>query len=434
MTPPAALRRARRLAPLAVVTLVTAGLAAQQVTALRAAGYVDVRSGRLVPQAVVLVKGDTIEAAGSGLAIPAGARVVDLGNLTLLPGLIDCHVHLFLHPGDETMQTVRESVPERTIIAAVQARADLMAGFTTERDMGTEGAGSADTAVKREIDRGEIPGPRMFISGNAISITGGHEDALGFNPAIPVPGNATYADSTEQLIQVIREQIKEGATFIKIYETGRDRFVNGVFSTPYQFTEAQLAAAVAETKRLGTWVGVHDTGEPGTLYAAEAGVQSIDHAYQLRDETMRRMAGKRIYAVPTFAIAEYFADHAPTPAAHDLEEGELAYHARQFRRQMAAGVPFAMGSDVGPFPHGTQAHEFELMVKYGMSPLEALRAGTVNGAALLRLSDHIGSIDAGKWADLVAVEGNPLADISALTRVRFVMKGGKVYRQPGGGQ
>ncbi|MGH9541325.1 MAG: amidohydrolase family protein [Terriglobales bacterium] len=434
MTRYAALRRARWLAPLAIVTLVTAGLAAQQVIALRAAGYVDVRSGRLVPQAVVLVKGDTIEAAGSGLAIPAGARVVDLGNLTLLPGLIDCHVHLFLHPGDETMQTVRESVPERTIIAAVQARADLMAGFTTERDMGTEGAGSADTAVKREIDRGEIPGPRLFISGNAISITGGHEDALGFNPAIPVPGNATYADNTDQLIHVIREEIKEGATFIKIYETGRDRFVNGVFSTPYQFTEAQLAAAVAETKRLGTWVGVHDMGEPGTLYAAEAGVESIDHAYQLSDETMRLMATKRIYAVPTFAIAEYFADHAPTPAAHDLEEGELAYHARQFRRQMAADVPFAMGSDVGPFPHGTQAHEFELMVKYGMSPLEALRAGTVNGAALVRLSDHIGSIDAGKWADLVAVEGNPLDDISALTRVRFVMKGGTVYRQPGGGQ
>ncbi|HZT72025.1 MAG TPA: amidohydrolase family protein [Terriglobales bacterium] len=405
-------------------------LCAQQVLALRSAGYVDINSGRLVPHAVILVQGDTITAVGSNLPVPAGAEVVDLGDLTLLPGLIDCHVHLFLHPGDETLQTVRESVPERTIIATLQARADLMAGFTTERDMGTEGAGSADTAVKQEIDRGDIPGPRLFISGNAISITGGHEDALGFNPAILIPGNATYADTTDQLIHVIREQIKQGATFIKIYETGRDRLVNGVFSTPYQYTEAQLAAAVAEARRLGTWVGVHDMGEPGTLYAAEAGVESIDHAAQLSDETMRLMRAKRIFAVPTFTIFEYFADHAPTPAAKAAEQALLDYHARQFRLQLAAGVPFAMGSDVGPFPHGTQAREFELMVKYGMSPLEALRAGTIHGAELVRLADHVGSLTPGKWADIVAVAGNPLDDISALTRVRFVMKAGKIYRRP----
>ena len=267
-----------------------------------------------------------------------------------MPGLIDAHIHLFLHPGAEDLQTVEESVPERTIIATLAAKADLMAGFTAERDMGTEGAGSADSAVRDAINNGSIPGPRLRVSGNAIDILGGHEDANRFNPAQHVLSNATYANSAEQLVEAIRGQVKEGADFIKIYETGKDTLVNGKLSTPYQYTEAQLAAAVEESARTGRGVAVHATGEPGALYAVQAGVVSVDHAYQLSDYTMRMMREKKIPAVPTFAIAEYFAQHAATPAAAERERNLQGLHAQEFKKQLAAGVPMAVGSDVGPFP------------------------------------------------------------------------------------
>ena len=226
----------------------------------------------------VLVQGERIAEVGASVAHPAGAEIIDLGDSTLLPGLIDAHVHLFLHPGAEDLQTVQESVPQRTIIATLAARDDLMAGFTAERDMGTEGAGSADTAVRNAINQGLIPGPRLRISGNAVDILGGHEDAIGYNPEQRVLSNATYANNADELVTVIRQQFKEGADFIKIYETGRDSFSDGKFSTPYQYTEAELRAAVQEAARVGKRVAVHATGEPGTLYAARAGVVSIDHA------------------------------------------------------------------------------------------------------------------------------------------------------------
>jgi imidazolonepropionase-like amidohydrolase len=303
-----------------------------------------------------------------------------------------------------------------------------MAGFTAERDMGTEGAGSADTAVRNAINQGKFAGPRLRISGNAVDIEGGHEDAIGFNPEQRVLPNATWANNAAQLVEAIRRQFKEGADFIKIYETGKDSFTDGRFSTPYQYTEAELAAAVQEAARVGKRVAVHATGEPGTLYAARAGVASIDHADQLSPETMRLMREKQIFAVPTFTIQEYFADRAPTPAQQALERELIVYHAQEFRKQLAAGVPVAMGSDVGPFPHGAQAREFELLVKYGMSAIEAIRAGTVNGAKLLGWQDQIGAIKPGFLADLIAVEGDPLQEIAALTHVTFVMKGGMVYR------
>jgi imidazolonepropionase-like amidohydrolase len=304
-----------------------------------------------------------------------------------------------------------------------------MAGFTAERDMGTEGAGSADTAVREAIDAGLVPGPRLRISGNAVSILGGHEDAKDFNPAQHILSNATYANGVQELIAVTRQQFKEGADFIKIYETGKDSLRDGKFSTPYQYTEAELAGAVEEAARTGRRVAVHATGEPGTLYAARAGVVSIDHAYQLSGETMRLMREKGIFAVPTFAISEYFAGHAaPGPAQTRLRE-ELELHAREFRRQVAAGVPMAAGSDVGPFPHGTQARELELMVKYGMQPLAALQADLLNGAKLLGWEGQIGTLKPGYLADIIAVRGDPKRDIGAVTRVSFVMKGGKIYRR-----
>jgi imidazolonepropionase-like amidohydrolase len=324
---------------------------------------------------------------------------------------------------------VQESVPQRTITATLAARDDLMAGFTAERDMGTEGAGSADTAVRNAIDEGRIPGPRLRISGNAVNILGGHEDAINYNPEQHVLPNATYANSAHELVAVIRQQVKEGADFIKMYETGADSVRDGKFNTVFQYTEAELSAAVKEAARLGRSVAVHATGEPGTLYAAQAGVVSIDHANQLGDETMRLMREKQIFAVPTFTIFDYFADHAATPQQGARERQMLDLHAQEFKKQIAAGVPMAVGSDVGPFPHGTQAREFVLMVKFGMSPLAVLQADFLNGAKLLGWEGQIGALESGYLADVVAVAGDPLQDIGVLQNVSFVMKGGVVYKK-----
>ena len=430
---------------------------------LHAARLFDVAAGKIVSPGEILVEGGRIRAAGTSVPHPAGAKVIDLGDRTLMPGLIDAHVHLFLHPAppSEGMQTVDESAPQRTIEATLAAKADLMAGFTSERDMGTEGAGSADAAVRDAINRGLIPGPRLRISGMAISILGGHEDAIGFNPAQHVLGNADYANDTEQLIETIRQQHKDGSSFVKIYETGSDEMVpagsapclgNPVcarlglgaqsgdpefwdFHTPYQYTEAQLQAAVAEAARLNTNVGVHCQGEPAARFAVEAGVASVDHATQLSDGTMQMMKAKDIPAVPTFAIFKYFADHAPDSAAAAREYVMLDYKIHEFKRQVAAGVPMAVGSDVGPFPHGTQATEFALMVKYGMTPLAVLQADYLNGPRILTWQENVGRLEPGYLADVIAVPGNPLEDITAVEHVQFVMKGGVVYRgegSPGG--
>jgi len=396
---------------------------------LHGARLLDVKSGRLVAPGEVLVQGERIVEVGTSVKHPAGAEMIDLGDRTLLPGLIDAHVHLFLHPGAEDLQTVQESVPQRTIVALFAARDDLMAGFTAERDMGTEGAGSADTAVRNAIDDGLAPGPRLRISGNAIDILGGHEDAIQYNPAQHVFSNATYANNKDELISAMRQQFKEGADFIKIYETGPDRVRNGQFSTVYQYTEAELGAAVEEAARSGKRVAVHATSEPGTLFAARAGVASIDHANQLGDETMRLMREKQIFAVPTFTIFDYFADHADTPARAAREHEMLDLKVQDFRKQLAAGVPMAVGSDVGPFPHGTQAREFVLMVKFGMKPLAVLQADLINGAKLLDWDGQIGALEPGYLADIIAVSGNPLQDIGALQNVLFVMKGGVVYKK-----
>jgi imidazolonepropionase-like amidohydrolase len=409
---------------------------------LHAARLLDVETGRISTPGEILVQGGLIVEVGSKVNHPHASEFIDLGDTTLLPGLIDAHVHLFLHPGAEDLQTVQESVPQRTIIATLAARDDLLAGFTAERDMGTEGAGSADTAVRNAINQGLIPGPRLRISGNAISILGGHEDAIGYNPEQRVLGNATYANNSAELVTAIRAELKEGADFIKIYETGPDKIVDGRLNTPYQYSEEELSTAVREAARTGNRVAVHATGEPGTLYAARAGVESIDHAIQLSDETMRLMREKQIFAVPTFTIFDYFANGANTPAqgAEERADGSsvvrsqrrvamLDLHAQEFKKQLAAGVPMAVGSDVGPFPHGTQAREFVLMVKFGMSPLAALQAGTLNGAKLLGWQNEIGALKPGFDADIIAVPGDPLQDISALQKVSFVMKNGVIYRK-----
>jgi imidazolonepropionase-like amidohydrolase len=357
---------------------------------LHAAHLLEIDTGRMITPGEILVEGERITAAGSAVSHPTGAQVIDLGDTTLLPGLIDAHVHLFLHPGAEDLQTVEESVPQRTVLAILAAKDDLMAGFTAERDMGTEGAGSADTAVRDAINKGLIAGPRLRISGNAIDILGGHEDANHFNPAQQVLSNATYANSADEIVAAIRQQHKEGSDFVKMYETGADSMRDGVLHTPYQYTVAQLKAAIDETARFGGNVAVHATGEPGCLYAAQAGVASIDHASQLSDETMRIMKAKNIPAVPTFAIFEYFMNQSEAGAKR--ERPMLEYKIKEFKKQIAAGIPFAVGSDVGP--------------------------------------GQIGELKPGYFADVIAVPGSPLEDITAVERVAFVMKGGVVARLP----
>ncbi len=421
------------LAPIILPALLAGSAAAMAAAApghpivLHAAHLLQVDTGRVLSPGEILVDGERIVAVGTAVAHPALSEVVDLGDTMLLPGLIDAHVHLFLHPGSESGQTLQESVAQRTIVATKAAEADLLAGFTAERDMGTEGAGSADTAVRDAINQGLIRGPRLRISGNAISILGGHEDAVDFNPAEHVLSNATYANSSDELIAAIRQQRKEGSDFVKVYETGADRMVDGDLRTPYQYTTAQLRAAVEEAARLGTRVAVHAVGEPGTHFAAEAGVASIDHATQLSEATMALMKQKRIPAVPTFAIYEFF---APPPGAPDpaKDRAQLEYKIGEFRKQLRAGISFAVGSDVGPFPHGTQARELESMVRYGMQPLAVLQADLLNGARLLGWDGQIGALQPGYLADIIAVPGNPLDDMHVLTQVAFVMKGGVIEK------
>jgi imidazolonepropionase-like amidohydrolase len=422
-------RHVLRAVCMAVASLVSNAQQPQTAVVLHAARLLQVDTGAMVQPGEVLVVGDRIKAVGTSVEHPAGAKVIDLGSATLMPGLIDAHIHLFLHPGAEDLQTVEESVPWRVILAEQAAKDDVMAGYTAERDMGTEGAGSADTAIRDAINKGIIPGPRLRLSGNAIDILGGHEDANKYNPAQHVLSNADYANSAEQLVEVMREQHKEGSDFAKIYETGKDRMVDGVLQTPYQYTAAQLSAAVEEARRLGTTVGVHAMGEPGTLYAAQAGVASIDHAMQLSDETIRLMKQKGIFAVPTFTIFEYFAKHRESQDQAAVQAEMLDYKIREFKKQVEAGVQFAVGSDVGPFPHGTQAREMTLMVQYGMKPLAVLQADLINGAKLLGWVGQIGELKAGYYADVIAVPGNPLEDITTCEHVSFVMKDGRVLRQ-----
>lgn len=406
----------------------TAAAKPAMLTVLHAARLLDVVAGKTVSPGEVLVEGTRIREAGTHVTHPVNANIIDLGDATLMPGLIDVHVHLFLHVGNEANQTVDESVPERVLIAAAAAKADLLAGFTAERDMGTEGAGCADVAVRNAINKGMIPGPRMRMSCNAIDINGGHEDNGGRNPDEHLLSNADRADTADDIVRVMREQHKQGADFTKIYETGRDSLRDGLFTSPYQYTEAELARAVSEAARTGSVVAVHATGEPGTGYAAEAGVSSIDHAYSLSPATMKLMKERDIPAVPTFAIGEYFADHAGSPALTARRRESEAFHAAQFKVQMAAGVPFAVGSDVGPFPHGTQAHELTLMEKYGMPAVDVLRADLLNGAKLLGWQGEIGQLKPGFYADVIAVPGDPMQDVSVTEHVRFVMKNGEVVR------
>ena len=373
----------------------------------------------------VLVRGDRIEAVGPNLAAPAGARVVELPNTTLMPGLIEGHSHLFLHPYNETSwddQVLKEPEALRTARAVNHARATLMAGFTTVRDLGTEGAGYADVGLKQAIDQGIVPGPRMLIATRAFVATGSY-GPKNADPLLAAKG-AEEADGP-MLIAAVRRQIGAGADVVKLY--GDYRWRAGEESRP-TYSEAEIRAAADTAKAAGRTLAVHASTPEGMRRAIMGGADTIEHGNGGTPEIFRLMRERNVAFCPTLAATDAIARYrgwngaAPEPAA-------VTEKRASFAAALAAKVPMCMGGDVGVYAHGDNAREMELMVAYGMRPADVLIAATSGNARFFRLSDKLGSIKPGLLADLVAVEGDPTGNVSALRAIRLVMKGGEVVRE-----
>jgi imidazolonepropionase-like amidohydrolase len=398
-----------------------------RVVALRAARVLDPASGRVTPNGVVVIKGQRIESVGAAPA--GGAEVIDLGNLTLMPGLIDGHTHVLLQPDDEiTPPVLTKSQAYRTIEGVRAVRLDLEAGFTTMRDLDSEGAGFADVALRDAINKGIIPGPRLLVSTFALTITGGHMNLSGMNPEIALPDPAALTDSRDAMIAEVRREVKYGADWIKIYATGTLRHVDPATLEPLaQLSTEDVRAIVAEASRWRKDVAAHAYGGAGARAAVEGGVRSIEHGMMLDDDTLRLMVERGTFWCPTLSV---YASDTRVETPGDLMNRIVASHKRVFQSAMKLGVKIVFGTDVGAFPHGTSAREFVRMVDYGMSPIEAIRSASTRAAELLRMEKQIGTLASGAYADVIAVDGDPLADITALQRVRFVMKGGSIVKRP----
>lgn len=374
----------------------------------------------------VLVRADTIAAAGPGLAAPPGARVVDLPSATLLPGLIEGHSHLLLHPYDETPwtdQVLRESVAERVARGTAHAAAGLRAGWTTSRDLGSEGAGYADVGLRDAIRKGAVPGPRLLVAGPALVATGSY-GPKGFRPDMDVPLGAEEADGAG-LVQAARRQIGGGADWVKVYADYRWGPNGEALPT---FSEAEIRSVVEAATSSGRDVAAHASTAEGMLRAVRAGVRTIEHGDGGTPEVWAEMAARGTWLCPTLAAVDAISRYGGWDGSEPAPP-RVVVKRRQFAEALAAGVPMCVGSDVGVFSHGDQAREVERMVAYGMPPLDALRAATRGNARMLRLDGQLGTIRPGLLADLVAVDGDPSVDPSALRRVALVVQGGVVVRE-----
>ena len=394
------------------------------------AGHVlDVKSGKMLADQMLMIEdGKIINVSGSGEAkLASDALRIELPDATILPGLIDAHTHLTMDPrfGYETLAT---SVPREALIGAKNARATLMAGFTTVRNVGARDF--TDVALRDAINAGDVPGPRLLVSGPALSITGGHCD----NNMLPAEYHAVgdgVADGIAAVQHKVRENIKYGADLIKVCATG------GVLSMgdnpqASQYTLEEMKAIVADAHRLGRKVAAHAHGAEGIRWAAEAGVDSIEHGSYIDDAGIAAMKEHGTYLVPTLYLGDWMIENAgltrlPPPL---LAKAQAVIPAarKNIAHAFASGVKVAFGTDAAVYPHGMNAHEFAVMVKLGLTPLQAIQAATVNAADLLGWPGKVGTLEPGAWADLVAVDGDPLKDVTTLERVNFVMKGGEVVK------
>lgn len=381
---------------------------------------------------LVVVRGEKIIAVGptTELKIPSDAKVIDLPGMTLLPGLIDAHSHLLLHPYNETSwedQVLKEPLALRVCRATNHAKATLLSGFTTLRDLGTEGAGYADVGLKQAIQQGIIPGPRLLVTTKAIVATGSYAPK-GFAPEVTIPQGAEEADGTN-LVRVVRDQISHGADWIKVYADYRWGLKNDAQPT---FSIEELKLIVDTAASSGRKVCAHATSKEGMRRATLAGVATIEHGTDGDVEVFRLMASKNVALAPTLATTEamYRYRHQSWNPDNDPEPEPLKAQKVVFKTALDAGVTIICGSDVGVFAHGTQSRELELMSKFGMPTIDVLRAATSTNAKILGIGDQVGAIKPGLLADLIAVEGNPLSDLTTLRQVKFVMKAGKVFKQP----
>jgi imidazolonepropionase-like amidohydrolase len=398
-----------------------------RVSALRCGRLLDVRAGSLKEGAIVVVRGERIESVlERGEKPPAGATIVDLSAFTVLPGLVDAHTHTFLQPGDYDVQLLKQSLPRRTLQAAAQARALLLAGFTTIRDLETEGAMYGDADLRDAIVDGVVPGPRMQVATRAISTTGNYA-LLGYAHEVVVPKGVQIADGPWEMRKAVREQIQNGADWIKFYGDYRTFTPSGeILDLRVTMAQEEMDALVNEAGRRHRPVAAHCYGDDAARAAVRAGVRSVEHGLFLDETTFKMMLDKGVYYCPTLTAYQTSYEETPTPAWKKVVDG----HRESFQRALKMKVKIASGSDAGDFPPANAARELELMVEFGLPPLKAIQAATLIDADLLGWQDRIGAVEPGKLADLIAVEGNPLDDITSLRRVRFVMKGGDVFLAP----
>ena len=398
--------------------------------AIRAGHVIDGKSDKVLDNAIILIDGDKIVSITAAAAPPAGVELLDLSQYTVLPGLVDAHTHVVLNADitaeDYDAQLLKQSIPYRAILAARNARIALEHGFTTIRDLETEGAMYADVDVKNAIANGEVPGPRMQVATRAMTPTGMYP-LLGYSWELKVPTGVQYVDGADSAHKAVREQVMFGADWIKYYSDRKYHLESdGVLHSMVNFTDEEAKAIVDEAHRLGKKVAAHAIGSDGVAAALRAGVDSIEHGDGLTDALLDELARKGVYWVPTITVGAYVAPGRGGNWPKMVELEKIA-----FQKALKKNVKIAMGTDAGGFDWKeiNQAKEFEYYVQYGMSPMQAIRSGTSVAAELLGWSDKIGSLEAGKWADIVAVSGDPLKDISELSRVKFVMKGGHVYKQ-----